>query len=377
MNHVAFVIPTIDRIGGAERQVMLLAQGLRKRGWKISLIALSGTGGDALNALSSVGVGFLSLGMRKGIADPRGWIRFHRWLRLHAPDVVHAHLPHAAWLARWSRLAAPSRVLVDTIHSPATGSVGRKLGYRLSSRFPDKITAVSTAVAKAWLCASMLNAQQLIVIPNGVDITLWKPNLSVRNEMRLVLGIKYDFLWLAVGRLERAKDYRTMLLAMAELPLDNRLVIAGAGPSEHELRKLTSDLGLDLRVTFLGFEPDIVRWMQAADGFVLSSLWEGLPMALLEASACALPAVVSDIPGTSEIVEAGRNGLTFVPNSPKALSAAMRELMQMSSVAKTLMEKRARTRVEQHFTLDRILDRWEALYRELLEANPVPRRFRL
>ncbi|MGA2207428.1 MAG: glycosyltransferase, partial [Terracidiphilus sp.] len=81
MSHAAIAIPGIDRIGGAERQAMLLAKGLRRRGWRVSMVALSGTGGDAAAELRNAGVGFISLEMRKGLADPRGWLRFHRWLR--------------------------------------------------------------------------------------------------------------------------------------------------------------------------------------------------------------------------------------------------------------------------------------------------------
>jgi len=80
LNHVALLIPGLDRIGGAERQLMLLAKGLRGRGWRVSVVALSGTGGDAAAELAGAGIAFLSLEMRKGLADPRGWLRFHRWL---------------------------------------------------------------------------------------------------------------------------------------------------------------------------------------------------------------------------------------------------------------------------------------------------------
>ena len=130
MSHAALLIPTLDRLGGAERQLILLARGLSGRGWRVSVVALSGSGGAAAEELRGCGVAFLSLGMRKGLADPRGWIRFHRWLRKARPDVVHAHLPHAAWLARWSRLAVPAPVFLDTLHSSSTGGRGRRFGYR-------------------------------------------------------------------------------------------------------------------------------------------------------------------------------------------------------------------------------------------------------
>src|ERR1019366_8089407 len=140
MRHVAFLIPTLDQIGGAERQVILLAKGFVLRNWRVSVVALAGTGGAAANEVTAAGAAFHSLAMRKGLADPRGWLRLRRWLRQQAPDVVHAHLPHAAWLARWSRLATPVRVIVDSIHSSGTGGLARKLGYRASARMTDEIT---------------------------------------------------------------------------------------------------------------------------------------------------------------------------------------------------------------------------------------------
>src|SRR5579863_10224053 len=104
MSHVALMTPTIDRIGGAERQVLLTATGLHRRGWNVTVIALAGTGGDAAEELEREGIDYLSLEMRKGLADPRGWLRLVAWLRENKPDVLHAHLPHAAWMARTVRL---------------------------------------------------------------------------------------------------------------------------------------------------------------------------------------------------------------------------------------------------------------------------------
>src|SRR5580765_8253993 len=164
MNHVAFVIPTLDRIAGAERQVILLVTSLIKRRWQVSVIALSGTGGDTAGELHNAGATFMSLGMRKGLANPRGWFRFNRWLNRERPDIVHAHLPHAAWLARLSRPAAPTRILIDSIHSSFTGTLGRKLGYRLTARLSDAVTCVSPSTASAWLSSNMVLPQTLSVI---------------------------------------------------------------------------------------------------------------------------------------------------------------------------------------------------------------------
>ena len=417
MSHVALVIPGLDRMGGAERQVILLAKGLRQRGWRVSVVALSGTGGPAAAELIAVGAEFLSLEMRKGLADPRGWIRFHRWLRQERPDVVHAHLPHAAWLARWSRLGmlafpAPVQaaekglisgekpekrpsgakahvdfqafaarlkscpvtkprisaacVVVDTLHSSSIGSLGRRLGYRLSGWLADRVTAVSQAVAQKHLAAGMVSGNKLSVLPNGVDVEAWRPDATVRAAMRRELGLTDEFLWLAAGRLEAVKDYPALLRAMAETPEKARLVIAGGGPLQSELLRLRTRLGLDGRVRFLGFEPDVKRWMQAADGFVLSSLWEGLPMGLLEAAACALPAVASDVSGTREVIVSGQTGCLAPAGDAAALGKAMAAMMQASPEERHAMGERARQQAVERFSLETVLSQWEALYGELL-----------
>jgi glycosyltransferase involved in cell wall biosynthesis len=373
MRHIALIIPGLDRIGGAERQVILLAHGLCARGWRVSVVALSGAGGDAAAQLTASGVAFLSLSMRKGLADPRGWMRFHRWLQQEAPDVVHAHLPHAAWMARWSRLGAPVRVVVDTLHSSFTGTPGRRLGYRVSGWLSDQVTAVSHAVADAHRLAGM--AGSIEVFPNGVDVAAWRPNAAIRTALRRELALEHEFIWFAAGRLEPVQDYPTLLQAMADLPESARLIVAGSGPLEIQLRQLSTEFGLDSHVRFLGFDPNILRWMQAADGFVLSSRWEGLPMALLEAAACALPAVATDVPGTREVVVDGDTGLLAPQGRAASLAGAMSWMMNASAEERKAMGVRARQRVIDHFGLECALNRWEALYADLLQRNRRPTRF--
>jgi glycosyltransferase involved in cell wall biosynthesis len=375
LNHVALIIPGLDRIGGAERQVILLAKGLQRRGWRVSVVALSGTGGDVAAELIAAGAGFLTLQMRKGLADPRGWICFHRWLRRESPDVVHAHLPHAAWLARWSRLAAPVRVVVDTLHSCSTGSLGRRLGYRWSGWLVDRVTAVSRAAAAAYLSARMATAGKLVVLPNGVDVEAWRPDASVQIAMRRELGLDEEFLWLAAGRLDPVKDYPTLLAAMASVPEPARLLIAGSGPLKDALFRLSSQLGLEQRVRFLGFEPDLMRWMRAADGFVLSSRCEGLPMGLLEAAACALPTVATEGPGSPEVVVHGETGWLMPVGDCTALAESMSKMMRTPPEERRAMGERARELVIERFSLETILDRWEALYGDLLQRNPRPARW--
>lgn len=377
MKHVAFLIPTIDRIGGAEMQVISLAIGLAKRGWKTTVIALSGIGNDTVNQLKSANVGFLSLGMRKGLVDPRGWIRLHRWIKEHQPEIIHAHLPHAALLARWTRIGSPVRVLIDTIHSPATGGTARQLGYRISSALPDVVTAVSPSAAEPWLASAAADRAKLAIVPNGIDIDRFKPDGEVRIEMRRELGVSDEFLWLSVGRLDPVKDHATLLRAFSKLPENARLIIAGDGPLRIPLNTLTGELDPGSRVRFLGFVPDILPWLRAADGFVLCSRWEGMPIALLEACACELPSVITIIAGAREVLPGLPDALAAPVGDSDALSASMQHLMRLSPVDRRALGRCARNTVSETLSLDAALDRWEALYDKALTASPHPRRFGL
>lgn len=374
--HVALVIPTLDRIGGAERQVLLLATRLCRRGWRVTVVALSGSGGAAAEELRSAGAAFLSLGMRKGLADPRGWTRYIGWLRHARPDVVHAHLPHAAWLARWSRAFAPVPVQIDTLHTWSTGTIARRFGYRLSRGFPDRVTAVSGSVAQSHLHAGVVRPETLTILPNGVDGNQWRPDAGVRSDVRRELGLEDQFLWLAVGRLEMVKDYPTLFKAMAAVPRNAVLVVAGRGPLLNNLAHLSYHLGIGARVRFLGFEPNIKRWFQAADGFVLSSRWEGLPMALLESAACALPAVATDVPGSCEVIVDGATGTLVPPADAAALAWAMTATMRLPPEERLAMGARARQHVTEQFGLAASFDRWENLYCDLLRSKSRATAFR-
>ena len=373
--HIAYLIPTIDRIGGAERQLMLLATGMARRGWRVTVIALSGNGGQAAQDLSAVNVFFLSLEMRHGLFDPRGWNRLRRWIDSAQPEILHAHLPHASLMARGIRLLAPLRVLIDTIHSPATGSVTRRICYRLTSALPDVVTSVSHAAARPWLELQTLSDSELVVIPNGLDTEWWRARSDSSDSELSRSNSSDEFRWIAVGRLDPVKDYATLLRAFSTLPPSARLTIAGSGPLEHTLRLQVSDLGIQGRVQFLGFKDDVRQLMQNSDGFVLSSRWEGLPIALMEASACELPAVFTETPGARELLPGSSLPIAPVSDSA-ALALAMKSLMDLPKSRQRELGRNARQQIVANFDQHSVLTRLETLYCRLLVAHPGPSRHR-
>jgi len=164
------------------------------------------------------------------------------------------------------------------------------------------------------------------------------------------------------------KDHDAMLRAFAGALQGNQeqmLLIAGQGSLRQTLERTAEELGIAPNVRFLGFRPDISNLMRAADAFVMSSIFEGLPLALLEAGASELPVVATRVGGNAETMVEGRSGLLVPARDHAELGRAMRRIAGM-----TLEELRAMGRaggefVRSKYSLDVILDRWEDLYAEL------------
>jgi len=367
--HIAMLIPTIGAIGGAERQVILLAKELAVRGNRVTIIALSGTGLAVGDELAQAGVAYLSLGMRKAWVDPRGWLRYLRWVGRNRPDILHSHLPHATWFARWVRLFAPVRVEIDTLHTSRAGRQMQRLSYRVSAFLNNVVTCVSASVADSAAGAGIALRQHLKIVPNGVALPGQEPESDPMPN-----SPAEPFQWIAVGRLAPVKDYPTLLRAFSNLAGAPRLQIVGSGSEESNLRSLATQLKIGSRVHFAGFRGDVYPLLRAADGFALSSRWEGLPVGVLEAAACGLPVVATDGPGTREAMLPGASGLLVPINDSAALAEAMAAVMAMSSEARRAMGHCGRQFVEEHFSLACVVNRWEHLYAELLQTHPRPSR---
>jgi len=365
---IAMLVPTVDQIGGAERQILLLAKELSARGHKVTVIALSGRGSSASLELAITGVEFLSLEMRKAWIDPRGWFRYLSWAYHAIPHIVHAHLPHATWFARCIRLIAPVRVLIDTLHTSHTGGTFRRLLYRLTNSFTNQVTCVSQSVATAAIHAKIASRSGLSILANGVPIPQ-SPTPGTLESLQ-----PRPFQWIAVGRLSPVKDYPTLLRAFARLPGDPHLQIGGSGPEERSLRQLASELRIENRVTFLGFQRNIQPLLAASDAFVLSSRWEGLPVSVLEAGAAGLPVVATDGNGTREAMIPGETGFVVPVGDISALCEAMTAIMVMSAEQRRRIGACVRQFVEERFAISAIVGQWEHLYSDLLARHPHPSR---
>jgi glycosyltransferase involved in cell wall biosynthesis len=368
MTRVALLTTALAR-AGAESQVVQCAISLRRRGWETAVVSLLDPTAF-VDELAAEGVPVHSLRMQSGRPDPRGLLRLVGFLRAFRPQILHSHMFHANLAARAVRLFCPVPVVISTLHSIAessreTTSVRlRDWAYRLSNPMADMVTAVSQAVADRHRESGAAPAAKLRVIPNGVDTGRYRPEPARRESARRELGVEGRLVWLAAGRLLWKKDYPSMLRAFARQTAAV-LLIAGEGPEEDRLRYLARELALDAR--FLGTRNDLPALMNAADGFVLSSVVEGLPMVLLEAAASGLPAVSTDAGGGRECVVDGETGFVVPRSDFAALAAAMSRLALLPADARARMAHAARARAMECFAIEAVVAEWEHTYRQLLE----------
>lgn len=355
--------------GGAETQLKNLALRLKQRKWLLSVVSMLPPKAY-VDELESAGICVYNLRMRRKVPDPRAVLRLAAIMRRERPLLIHSHMIHANLLARMTRLFVKVPVLICTAHSITEGGRARELAYRLTDPLADLTTQVSEAGKQRYIQVGAVPPHKIVCIPNGIDTSRFQPSPSVRQAVREQLGCTADaFVWLTVGRLEPVKNHLELLHAFREVAAVHphaRLLIAGQGSLQAATEQRITELGLAERVRLLGVRRDIPDLLNAADAFVLPSLWEGMPLTLLEASATALPIVATDVGGNAEVVLEGETGYLVPVKDTEALAQAMLRVMGLSEADRITMGQAGRAHVMQNFDLERVVDRWEALYRELL-----------
>jgi glycosyltransferase involved in cell wall biosynthesis len=366
------LLSTSMGMGGADQQLLSAAIGLRDRGHEVRIVSLTPLGEMGARARAA-GLPTESLEMQRGIADPRGLTRLVRLVRAWRPAVLHSHMLHANLMARAVRLFAPVPAVVSTIHNIYEGGRLRMLGYRLTNGLVDHVTIISQAAADRFVREGIVPASLLEVVPNGVDTDRYRSvPPGARERLRQSLGLGAEFAWLAVGRFEAAKDYPNMLRAFARVREEQPgavLLLVGRGSLQAETEALAATLGLESRVRFVGTREDVPEFMTVGDGYVMSSAWEGMPMVLLEAAAASLPIVATRVGGNQEVIRDGATGFLVPPGDDGALGAAMLRLMALPETERRAMGARGRDHVRQHYGLGRVVDRYEAVYREVLRRK--------
>jgi len=361
------LLSTSMGMGGADQQILILARDLLARGHEVRIVALAPLGPMGIEARRE-GIAIESLELRRGLGDLSRILRLVALLRAWRPDILHSHMVHTNLLARAVRPLVGMPPLLSTIHSINDGGPLRMAAYRLSNRLVNRFTIISRLAAERYIAIGAVPAARLDVVPNAVDTARFRPLPGARAALRRQLGLGDEFVWLAVGRFEEAKDYATMIAAFARLIAGrpaSRLLLVGKGSLQPDVEARVRAAGLESSVRFLGVRRDVPDLMSAADGYLLSSAWEGMPVVLLEAAAVGLPIVATRVGGVPEVVEDGATGYLAPPGDAEALGRAMERVEAMAPEERVAMGRRGRSLVEERYGTTHVMERWNRIYSEL------------
>jgi glycosyltransferase involved in cell wall biosynthesis len=363
------IIPTLAA-GGLERVATTLAIGLAAGGDHV-VVCTRGATDHRANELALQRAGVPIERVPRPTPAPRQLLRsaraIARVLRVHRPEVIHAHNPAAAAAAAVARVLAlrPRTPIVTTFHGLVDG------GTHVASRILNVTSAAVVGVgpaATAELLRAGVDEARLVTILNAVPAEAQRSRKAVREE----LGVADDAdLVVTVGRYREEKDQDLLLRAAAILaPARPRLrvLLVGVGPLEDKLRARISELGLDAVACVTGLREDAVDIVAAADVATLTSKREGLGLSLIEAMWVGTPTVGTNIGGIPDVIDDGETGLLVPAGDAAALATAIAGLLDNPALANRLATA-ARASVEARFSIATMTAGYRAAYARVLAGR--------
>jgi len=374
---ILYLITELD-VGGAEKALCELVHRLNREAYAPVVACLSGRGPVA-EWLAALDVPVHTLGLPDRGAGPWDVLtalrRLRRLVRRLQPAILHTILFHANLLGRLGvcrRGSAGRPVIVSAVRVAERRFRWHLLGDYVTHGLADCEVCVSEGVRRFMRRQARIPPDKLRVIPNGVDLAAID---AVQPADLADLGCRTGGTALCyVGRLDGQKGLSVLLRALARLrgaTAGWHLVVVGEGPLRGELAALARRLHIDGRVQFLGWRPDALTIVAACDLFVMPSLWEGMPNAVMEAMALGRCVVATAVEGTTELIESGRSGLLVPPRQVRRLADAITVAITNPD-RRAALGRSARERIADHFTIERTVARYEALYRDLLHGRGRP-----
>ncbi len=366
---VAHIVNSL-KPGGGERFLVDLLQVVPRDQFEFTVFCLYSKG-DLASEVEHMGipVSVLDIPRRVGL---KGYVKLWDVLRKGVFDIVHCHLLESCWygLPTGWFLRVPVRIVhLQNCHWQL--SFRARLFDRFSFSFATAAFGCSNAVLRFYQKYMWYPKSKCYLIYNGVNTKRFE-NLPSKEDARRSLGLPQECLIVTtVARLVPQKGHRSLLEAAKNIVSKYksvRFVLVGDGGLRTQLEYLSNILGISDYVVFLGKRTDVPQILAASDVFVLPSLWEGLPLVLVEAGLARLPVVATRVDGIMEVVEDGRNGLLVPPGDAHTLAEAIWTLLKNPALRQQMGEE-GRAIALQRFTMERIASQVADLYRKLLNQR--------
>ena len=368
---ITHVVENLNR-GGLERVVVDLVAEQKSRGHSVQVLCLFEEGTLAPE-VKAMGVDLISCGKHPG-ADLNAVKIMRRAIRSHRSEVIHSHNAMANYYAVAASAFMTLR-RINTRHGMADYPflLRQEVFYRMSTIFSDVCAVVCERAMRNFVRYRIIPRSKAAVVYNGIPLAAFSErNMDARKALLAELGLGPEALVLAtVGRLTVVKNQETLIAAMPAVLEKNphaRLVLVGGGVRLPNLMSLCKSLQLDDKIFFLGDRSDVKKLMPGFDIFALSSITEGYSIALVEACACALPLVATDVGGNSEIVKDGEGGLLVPAGNPERMADAIARLGSDAEL-RGKMGRYNRKLAESVGSIGVMSDRYDMLYQGKLPSG--------
>jgi len=353
-------------VGGAEKALVRLLALLNRGRFDPTVACLFGGDGPVAADIRALDIPVVDLGMTAKWRWDALW-RLYRLLRQERPTILHTWMFHANIPGRLLGRLAGVPIVISGERTMGMESHLRYWLNRMTAPLADRITCVSQQVAGFVVNHIGIPRSKIIVIPNGIELPHFEHPFDA-TQIRWELELPVDRVLVGtIARLNPVKRLDILLHALRALS-DVYAVIIGDGPERARLTALSEDLGLMGRVHFAGQQANVWPWLAAWDVFALSSDWEGMSNALLEAMAAGLPVVATAVGGTPDLVIDGATGFLVPRRDPTALAEALASLVNDAEMRRR-MGQAGRERVLQHFSIGRMVEQTQDLYEQLLVAK--------
>ncbi len=352
-------INTARSWSGGEVQTFNLVKGLHERGHDPLLITPPES--PLLERTTGLGIRTESVSMR-GEWDLPSALKVRSLLKKEKPDVLHMHTSHAHTLGIWAaKPAFVKKTLVTRRMDYSIKGLFSKLKYRKA----DHIAAISTEVKNVLVDCGM-EEKNITIIHSSII----PPVLPKKSTLKKELGWDPEAPLIGTAAsLHERKGLKYLITAYTDMKKEVprlKLVIAGEGPQEKELKELVERIGMENDIRFLGFRKDMPNILAALDVFILPSLLEGLGVALLEASGAGVPVVASNTGGIPDVVDDGKSGFLVPPGDSAALTEKILKLLKDKRL-REVMGQFGKDRIEKEFSADLMVKRYIELYEKLLK----------
>jgi glycosyltransferase involved in cell wall biosynthesis len=386
------VLRVIARLnmGGPAIHVANLAAGLQSRGYQTTLVAGSlARGEDSMAFLAErLGVSVVSVPEIQrevsALHDARSVLRVAELIRQERPHILHTHTAKAGAIARAAAVlahVARPPIVVHTFHGhvlkgyfgPGRTAFFRQVEQSLA-RLSDVLIAVSPEVRDELIELGVAPRRKFAVIRLGIPLEERLGDASADEDYRRLYGIpEHAFVVGWVGRMTGVKATRTVLeivKATRDLGVDAALCMVGDGPDRVRLEEIAHELGIARSCFFVGYQEEIAGYYRLFDAFVLPSVNEGTPVSAIEALASGTPVVANRVGGVPDVVRDGVDGFLVEPGDSEAAGERLATLARDPELRRRLGEA-GRARVLERYSVSRLVDDVDRLYRSLLEAKGV------